>query len=155
MSEKRKGAILVFFQFSLLIAIIVLPHSSQWVISDWLGTVALVMILLGLSMTLLGVVSLGSSLSVNPVPKNEAVLRKTGVYSIVRHPIYLGILILGCGLTIPTGSFLTLFAYLLLVVTLSFKARFEERLLLAKFPEYREYGSKIGRIVPFLGKLNR
>lgn len=153
MSDNRKGTILVFLQFLLLIAIVALPHGSQWGVTSWLGTLALVLIMLGLSIVLFGIVSLGNSLTVSPVPKKDAVLRKTGMYSIVRHPIYLGILILGSGLTIPSGSFLTLCAYLFLVIILSFKARFEDNLLLAKFPEYREYATKVGRIVPFLGRL--
>jgi len=40
-----------------------------------------------------------------------------------------------------------------LVVLLNFKARFEERLLLAKFPEYAAYAAKVGRLFPGVGKL--
>jgi protein-S-isoprenylcysteine O-methyltransferase Ste14 len=40
-----------------------------------------------------------------------------------------------------------------LVILLSFKARFEERMLLAKFDGYAAYAAKVGRMIPFLGRI--
>jgi protein-S-isoprenylcysteine O-methyltransferase Ste14 len=153
MSDKRKGFILVVVQFVLLVAIVALPHGSQWSVPTWLGTVALILMMLGLSISLFGIVSLGNSLTATPVPKTDAILRTTGMYALVRHPIYLGILLLGLGLTIPAGSFLTIGAFLLLAATLSYKSRFEEQLMLAKFPDYQAYATRVGRIIPFVGKI--
>lgn len=155
MSERNIGALLVLGQFVLLIAIIVLPHGVSWPVSEALGTVAVLVLMAGLAITLFGVVSLGSSLTATPVPKDGAVLRTTGMYAIVRHPIYLGLILIGVGLTLPAGSVLTVLACSLLIALLSYKARFEERLLIAKFPRYQDYASRVGRIIPFVGKLRK
>ncbi len=155
MSNKSKGILLVAVQFFLLAAIVLVPHGTAWPIPQALGTSALILMMLGLSITLFGIVSLGNSLTATPVPKQDATLRTTGMYAIVRHPIYLGLLLIGLGLTIPAGSFLTVFVFVLLVLTLSYKARFEERLLLDKFSDYREYSSRVGRIIPFVGRIKK
>ena len=153
MSEKNFGVLLVVLQFVFLGAIIVLPHGDFWPVTDLLGNIAVLSMMSGLAITLLGIVSLGSSLTATPVPKDTALLRTTGMYAVVRHPIYLGIVLIGLGLTLPSGSVLTVAAFALLSFLLSYKARFEERLLSVKFPQYRAYASKVGRIIPFVGKL--
>jgi protein-S-isoprenylcysteine O-methyltransferase Ste14 len=153
MSVKTKGIILVLIQFGLLIAIIGLPHGDAWAVTGLVGNIAVLLIMAGLAITLFGIVSLGNSLTATPVPKATAVLRTTGMYAIVRHPIYLGLILIGLGLTVPAGSFLTAIAFVLLIVLLSYKARFEERLLLEKFPTYKAYAARVGRIIPFVGKL--
>lgn len=155
MSDRNKGALLVVVQFVLLFAIIVLPHGVLWPVSEELGTVAVLVLMTGLAITLFGVVSLGSSLTATPLPKEEAALRTTGMYAIVRHPIYLGLILIGVGLSLPAGSVFTVIACVLLIALLSYKARFEERLLIAKFPQYQDYASRVGRLIPFVGTLRK
>lgn len=155
MSDKNKGLVLVLVQFVLLIAIIALPHGGAWTVPLMLGNIAVIVMMLGLAITLFGIVSLGNSLTATPVPKETAVLRTTGMYAIVRHPIYLGLLFIGLGLTLPAGSYLTVLVFVLLVALLSYKARFEERMLVAKYPQYKAYASRVGRIIPFVGKLRQ
>lgn len=155
MSHKTKGIILVLIQFGLLIAIIGLPHGDVWAVTELVGNIAVLLLMAGLAITLFGIVSLGNSLTATPVPKATAVLRTTGMYAIVRHPIYLGLILIGLGLTVPAGSLFTVFAFVLLIVLLSYKARFEERLLIEKFPQYRAYAARVGRIIPFVGKLKK
>ena len=154
MSNRNKGVLLVVVQFLLLFTIVVLPHDEMWPVSETLGTIAVLILIAGLAITLFGIVSLGSSLTATPVPKDGAVLRTTGMYAIVRHPIYLGLILFGLGLTLPSGSVLTVFSYGLLIFLLSYKARFEEQLLIAQYPQYRAYASRVGRILPFVGKLH-
>lgn len=153
MSNKSKGVYLVVVQFVLLGAIVFLPHGELWSLSEIVGTLSFVVLLLGFVITLLGIISLGSSLTATPVPKHNAVLRTSGMYAIVRHPIYLGLILIGLGLTLPAGSVLTVMSYGLFICLLSYKARFEEQLLISQFPQYRAYASRVGRIIPFVGRL--
>jgi protein-S-isoprenylcysteine O-methyltransferase Ste14 len=57
------------------------------------------------------------------------------------------------GLTISSQSLMTLIACLLLVILFMIKARFEEKLLLATYPEYSAYAARVGRFIPGVGKL--
>jgi protein-S-isoprenylcysteine O-methyltransferase Ste14 len=153
MTNKSKGILLVVVQFVLLAVIVALPHGTAWPVYPALGMAALILMMLGLMVTLLGIVSLGNSLTATPVPKENAELRTQGMYLIVRHPIYLGLILIALGLTLPASSVLTALAFIAFVIFLSYKARFEEHLLLSKFPDYKKYASSVGRLIPFVGKL--
>lgn len=105
MSEKSKGAVLVTAQFVILAFLVVLPHGDLWFVSDVIGTVSVTVLMVGLFIALLGIVSLGNSLTATPVPKKDAALRTTGMYTLVRHPIYSGLILIGCALMILSASF--------------------------------------------------
>jgi len=76
------------------------------------------------------------------------VLQTTGPYRLVRHPIYLGYIIINLAFWI-THMHLVLSVVLLiwLGVTL-LRIRYEESVLRAAFPEYSAYQAKVGRLWP-------
>jgi protein-S-isoprenylcysteine O-methyltransferase Ste14 len=83
----------------------------------------------------------------------------SGAFRYVRHPLYLGSLLVYLGLTVSTAS---LFCLVLLVVSVLFYnyiAGYEEKLLEAKFGEaYIAYQKKTGKWIPGISKkhvLNR
>jgi protein-S-isoprenylcysteine O-methyltransferase Ste14 len=74
-----------------------------------------------------------------------------GPFALVRHPIYLGINLLGIGTALWIPSILLIAAAVLLVVGSDLRARAEERLLLAAFGDaYRAYMGRAKRFVPGL-----
>jgi protein-S-isoprenylcysteine O-methyltransferase Ste14 len=77
----------------------------------------------------------------------------TGMYSLVRHPIYLAIVLLAIGRVAIAESFLVLLVGVLLVVLISIKARFEDQLLLKHYEGYAAYASKVGRMIPGVGRI--
>ncbi|MDH6532851.1 protein-S-isoprenylcysteine O-methyltransferase Ste14 [Aurantimicrobium minutum] len=153
MSDKSKGSVLVAAQFVLLALLVELPHGSLWFVSDVVGAVSVAVLMMGLFVALLGIVSLGNSLTATPVPKREAVLRTTGMYTLVRHPIYSGLILIGLSMMILSASVWGIVLCAALIAVLSYKSRFEEKLLLAKYPGYAAYASRVGRLVPFVGRL--
>lgn len=155
MSDKNRGMILVVMQFTILVLLVVLPHGDLWLVSEVVGTISVTVLMLGLFVVLLGIVSLGNSLTATPVPKRDAVLRTSGMYALVRHPIYSGIILIGLALMILSSSVWGLVLCAALIVVLSYKSRFEESLLLAKFPGYAMYASRVGRLIPFVGRLKK
>ena len=73
----------------------------------------------------------------------------TGIYRYVRHPIYIGDLLLLTGLELALNSWLVLGVILLAPVVLRQALR-EERMLLTSLPGYAEYCTRTSRFVPFV-----
>lgn len=84
------------------------------------------------------------------IPEARGVVR-TGPYAIVRHPMYASEIVWCLGLILPVFSIGVLLIYTLMVVFLDLRARFEEKLLAAHFPEYGDYRKTTWRILPFAG----
>eukprot|EP01026_Neomeris_dumetosa_P050929 TRINITY_DN4475_c0_g2_i1.p2 TRINITY_DN4475_c0_g2~~TRINITY_DN4475_c0_g2_i1.p2 ORF type:complete len:291 (-),score=37.43 TRINITY_DN4475_c0_g2_i1:419-1291(-) len=117
-----------------------------------LTILSVLMIIAGLVTVWLSVFSIGKSLSPFPVPRKNNVLTTTGVYGIVRHPMYSGVLLVCGGLTLFSGSETRLLLLLLLTYLFNKKASMEEKFLLERYPEeYKEYMEKTTkRFIPLL-----
>ena len=110
----------------------------------------------GLLLLFAGVRNLGSAIQVNPSPKAGASLVTTGIYRWFRHPIYTAIVFLVTGLFLRTPTIAVACATAIVVVYLAIKIRFEEKMLLASYPEYSEYRHRAWGLVPWLhGKSGR
>ena len=75
----------------------------------------------------------------------------TGVYRVIRHPSYLGLLITSLGWALAFRSGVGVLLTALLVPPLLARIRAEERLLRAQFgDEYEVYGKRTSRLIPGL-----
>jgi len=84
------------------------------------------------------------------VEKGQKVI-STGPYSIVRHPMYLGSLILYLATPFALGSFVAVPLFLLVMPVFIFRILNEEELLRRELPGYKEYCGKTRyRLVPFV-----
>ena len=92
--------------------------------------------------------TLGRALRAHPAPSEDAVLRTDGPYAFVRHPIYLGVLMLAGGALLIARTGRALVAFGALATLLDCKTRLEERLLAERFPDYGEYAAHVPSIVP-------
>jgi len=108
------------------------------------------LIVAGLALLILGSVGLGSNLSPFPKPKDMSCLVESGIFSIVRHPIYTGITVCAFGWSLASNSIAAFAAALALLTFFDFKARREERWLEAKFPGYAAYKAKVKKLIPFV-----
>lgn len=75
-------------------------------------------------------------------------LVKSGIYSIVRHPIHCGTFFEFAGLFILWPSLQVGIAVLLGVIWISFQSRFEEKDLIRRMPEYKNYMEDVPRFIP-------
>jgi protein-S-isoprenylcysteine O-methyltransferase Ste14 len=97
-----------------------------------------------------GVLRLGGNFSPLPHPKDTAVLVDGGVYGVVRHPIYAGLILGSFGWGLLTNSVVTLALAAGLLLLFDFKARREEAQLALKFPAYADYRRRVRKFVPFI-----
>lgn len=141
----------VVVQCIILLAILIATPYSQ-VNFHALGLVTgLILCAIGVWMTVLGVRQLGPALTpaVTPVPEGRLVT--TGVYSIVRHPLYFSMILMAIGWSLFWGSLLALVFSVVLAVFFAFKASVEEKLLSEKYAEYAEYKARvINKIIPYI-----
>jgi protein-S-isoprenylcysteine O-methyltransferase Ste14 len=107
---------------------------------------------LGLSWVLWGYWVLGKNWapSVSGV-RRDTVLVTTGLYGIVRHPIYLGLFISLTALALMAANLLVLLPTLALLIVLYASIAEEEVILIDRFgDEYREYKKRTPRLIPKL-----
>lgn len=144
---------LVTVQFLLLGLLMVLPRGSLWTVDVAAAVAGATAILLGLAMAAAAAARLGRSLTPTPVPRTDGELVTSGLYRFVRHPIYSALLLIGFGLAVIGASVPHLLAAAALIALLATKARLEEGMLLARFPDYAPYAARAGRFVPGLGRI--
>jgi protein-S-isoprenylcysteine O-methyltransferase Ste14 len=84
------------------------------------------------------------------VVKGQKVI-STGPYSIVRHPMYIGVMLMYVLTPIALGSYWALPPFLLVVPLLIYRILNEEEVLRRELPGYKEYCDKVRyRLIPFV-----
>src|SRR5258706_16144229 len=139
-----RGEVWVVAQLVLIAAIFLAPPSDEWpdllrALSTLLG---LIIGIVGLAVVGLSAARLGNSLTIFPRPLEDGKLTRSGIYGIVRHPMYLGVILGTLGWVVLRTSTLGLTLILVLGVLLDAKARREEIWLSEKYPDYGEYRQK-------------
>ncbi|AIC48159.1 methyltransferase family protein [Rhodoluna lacicola] len=148
MNDKTKGNVLVVLQFALIAAILLM--ASDEVNVPWIYVGGVLFIAPGIIILFFSIKQLGGSLTANPVPRESGRLIETGLYKYVRHPIYTGLLLATLGSCVQSMAVVKFFFWFLLLALLIYKARFEEKLLAAKYSTYTDYMKRTGRFVPRL-----
>ncbi|KRH79103.1 isoprenylcysteine carboxyl methyltransferase (ICMT) family protein [Ferrovum sp. JA12] len=152
MSDRKKGLIFVALQ-GLLLALIVLRAIACFDrLFDWNPVTILGWLLfcVGGLFSLYSAMFMGKLLTPLPIPINNHQLITNGPFSVVRHPIYLGLVMSAVGLSfmaVDTGLALLAIA---LFALLNVKSRFEESLLCFLYPHYADYQKKVKRLIPLL-----
>ncbi len=113
--------------------------------SLWLGGVQLV---LGGVIGVAGVAALGRGTTPLPKPADQARLVQTGIYSLVRHPLYTSVMLASLGWALIWQSWPSLVAALTLIPFFHAKAGREERWLRERFRGYAEYETRVPRFLP-------
>jgi len=95
-------------------------------------------------------VNLGRNWGMPMSRKEDPELVTTGAYSLVRHPIYGGILVAMLGSVIAVSVFWAL-ALIVFGAYFIYSARREEKLMIAQFPEqYCEYMKRTKMLLPYM-----
>lgn len=116
----------------------------------WVSLLGLGLLIGGACVGVAGVAKLGAALTPLPYPASGAVLRETGVYRFVRHPMYSGVIVAALGWALIRQGWLNLGYVLAGWAFLEVKVRREEQWLLERFPEYAAYRHRVRKFIPFV-----
>lgn len=141
----ERGEYLVLLQGILLIGFIILPVYRPVELNSDLASqlylrwgVALIFGLMALGLIVKGLLDLGGNLTPLPYPKDNGQLIQSGAYSLVRHPLYSGIIFAALSWVVFQFSLSHLIATAVLFAFFDAKASREEIWLTQKYPEYSD-----------------
>ena len=80
----------------------------------------------------------------------EGALVTTGPYRFVRHPIYAAILLFVWAGVASNASLVSLLTALTATGAIATRIATEERLVVARYPEYAAYAARTKRVIPFV-----
>ena len=107
-----------------------------------------VLVALGLGIAMLVTIQNGYA-AANITVESGQQLTSTGLYGLVRHPMYFGNVIMMIGLPLALGSYWGLLFLLPGLIVLGLRIDDEEKLLAKELAGYREYAAKVHyRLVP-------
>ncbi|WP_205370645.1 isoprenylcysteine carboxylmethyltransferase family protein [Thermoleptolyngbya sp. PKUAC-SCTB121] len=154
--QGKKGEYWVILQAVLLLGLLILPtvpvpglviepplRYGLWAIAALCALTAAIFLGKGL-------LDLGQSLTPLPYPREDGQLVQTGVYRIVRHPIYSGVIFAVLAIALYRLSGTHLLAALVFFIFFNAKAAKEEAWLQEKYPDYVEYKTRVKRLIPWL-----
>ena len=149
MGKRGEGWFVV--QLVLFAVILLAPPVPPVTFPLWLRALGLgVLIVVGVLGTG-GILALGSNLTAFPKPIEGGTLVTKGTYSVVRHPIYTGLILgtLGLGI-LPRESLLGIGLAVVLFIFFDLKSRREEKWLTEAYPGYEAYRKRAKKLLPWV-----
>ncbi|GBC83559.1 hypothetical protein HRbin10_02709 [bacterium HR10] len=137
----RLTALVGSFSLSFLAAS---PHAEPALLRTTSATILMVG---GSAITIAALLALGRSFSIFPEARR---LVTRGPYAVVRHPMYLGEILAGLGLTLQVLSERAVLLFAIFLTAQLARLRYEEQILERTFPEYATYKLRTARLIPRL-----
>jgi protein-S-isoprenylcysteine O-methyltransferase Ste14 len=109
----------------------------------------------GIAGTLYAQIAMGTSWRIGVDPGERTELVTSGPFALARNPIFAAMLPTALGLTLLVPSWVAIAGFVGLIVTLELQVRVveEPHLLDVHGEAYSQYGARVGRFVPGLGRL--
>ncbi|HEY9618466.1 MAG TPA: isoprenylcysteine carboxylmethyltransferase family protein [Microcoleaceae cyanobacterium] len=155
--QGQRGEYWVLAQALLLIGFALLPvyRPPGWSIPTAPGIygvwgIAGLLGLAGSGLFLKGLLDLGGSLTPLPHPREDGQLVESGVYTLVRHPVYGGVILVTLAIAVLFLSLSHLIGAIVFFLFFDAKASREETWLRQKYPDYAQYQTQVKKLVPGL-----
>lgn len=137
----------VVLQFLLFVAIgVVAAFAEPWPsgVAPTLRAFGTLAVAAGFLFLAMAFPKLGVSTTAFPKPVEHGELRTDGIYGLVRHPIYGGVMLLALGWSLLRGP-IALVPTVALIVLFILKSIREEAFLVDRYPEYSAYRGRVRR----------
>lgn len=151
---RKKGRKYIYVQFVILLILLLSVYiekrylsiviSNIYEISGWF------ILILGIVILFFSIFNFAQIITPNPVPREKAVLRTPGIYSLIRHPMYLSIILIATGYVMMNSCLMSFTVVILLLIFFIKKIKLEETILKIRFPSYTKYISKTKKLIPFI-----
>jgi protein-S-isoprenylcysteine O-methyltransferase Ste14 len=134
-----------------MVLVSVFDHRMGWSsVPPWVSLLGDALVAAGLGVAMLVVVQNGYAAATVTVETGQQVVSR-GVYKFVRHPMYVGNLIMMSGMPLALGSYWGLFLVIPGVLVLVFRILDEEKMLTQQLFGYREYTQRVRyRLMPYV-----
>jgi len=110
-----------------------------------------VMIFLGLILRIVAIGTLKKNFSSRLRIREDHTMTTNGIYHWIRHPAYLGLILIVLGIPVMLSSVLGFLVMLLVVPLFLHRIKLEERMLIGHFgAEYEEYIEQSKRLIQFI-----
>jgi protein-S-isoprenylcysteine O-methyltransferase Ste14 len=141
----------VYIWFFGLLVVSALDHRFGWSpVPAAVALIGIALVAIGLGITMLVVVQNSYAAATIRVEEDQKVV-STGLYGLVRHPMYCGALIMGAGTPLALDSYWGLILLIPGLILLAARILDEEKALTEELDGYREYTQKVpNRLVPYV-----
>jgi protein-S-isoprenylcysteine O-methyltransferase Ste14 len=139
----------LYFSLAAMVVVSVLDHRFGWSpVPTAVCLVGDVLVAVGLGVVALVIIQNSYAAATVQVEAGQTVV-STGLYGLVRHPMYTGNVIMMVGIPLALGSYWGLVFVIPGLIVLATRIRDEEKLLQQDLAGYREYSQKVRyRLVP-------
>lgn len=155
-TKEKQSAQKKYLRISLVLFVLayILPgldYRFHWSdVPAWLTVLSLIVMIGGYIMFIVVMIQNRYASRVIEIQNNQKLI-DTGLYSVVRHPMYLAASILYIASVLVLGSYYALIPMLFLPFLLALRMVNEEKLLIKELPGYKEYTQKVKyRMIPYV-----
>lgn len=138
-----KSRLFVYIQFVLIIAIAL--YSDVWG-----GYFQNSIMIAGAILGLWAIILMKLRVNIFPEVRSSQELYTNGPYRYIRHPMYMAVLMVTISWVFNRFDLITVSMWILLLIDLILKLRYEEELLKKEFDSYESYMKKTKRLLPYL-----
>ena len=123
--------------------------------APWIEAAGIAIAVIGIVATVFAQLGMGDSWRIGVDPNETTTLVRSGVFGVVRNPVFTAMIVFGVGIALVTPNPVAIAGFVLLVATIELQVRVvEETYLLSKHGDaYRDYLAEVGRFIPGVGRV--
>ncbi len=142
----------IIIPLSLTIGFFTANHQEWNKLNYFIAISGLSIFMIGVIIRWVAIIQLNKEFTVNVTITKNHNLKTDGMYKNIRHPSYLGLLLICSGLSISMNSIISLIVITIpILFAIIFRIKIEENTLIKEFGEtYKDYMKKTYKIIPKL-----